>query len=191
VGCLGSKQSSVAENIIQELALRLKLQRACPLTPIHIEGDQNAISDVPSWSFGSNPTWKCNMDAKLLTLFNPLFPLPEKKSWTVFRLNCEVVMRVTSTLWTRPFKLAEWRQLPKVRRHVGNIGAPTSDYWGWICTLTTHPSKPGYNASRDLPRGCNPDSLDRDDKFRVLRSLKQSQLLARQSCWPTTIIPQR
>jgi hypothetical protein len=55
VAHLGSRRSSVAENLIQALALCLKLQRACPLTPIHIEGDHNAISDVPSRSFGSNP----------------------------------------------------------------------------------------------------------------------------------------
>jgi hypothetical protein len=47
VAQLGSKRSSVAENLIQALALRLKIQRACPLTPIHIEGNCNAISDIP------------------------------------------------------------------------------------------------------------------------------------------------
>jgi hypothetical protein len=70
VARLGSRRSSVAENLIQALALRLKLQRACPLTPIHIEGDRNAISDVPSRSFGSNPAWKCDTDDTLLTLFD-------------------------------------------------------------------------------------------------------------------------
>jgi hypothetical protein len=35
---LASKQSLVAENLAQALALRLKIQRACPLTTIHIAG---------------------------------------------------------------------------------------------------------------------------------------------------------
>jgi hypothetical protein len=150
---LASKRSIVAKNLVQAMALRLKLQCACPLTPVHIEGKRNAISDVPSQSFGSNPAWKCDRDAELLTLFNPLFPLPDQKSWTVFCLNCKVVMRVTSALRTKPFNLAEWRQLPKVGRHVGEIGAPISNLWGWIRFLTTHPSKPECNASRVSPAG--------------------------------------
>ncbi len=45
---LVSKKSSVAKNLIQALALQLKTQHACPLTPMHIEGKWNTISDVPS-----------------------------------------------------------------------------------------------------------------------------------------------
>jgi hypothetical protein len=45
---LASKGSLVAKNLAQALALRLKIQRACPLTTIHIAGRRNAISDVPS-----------------------------------------------------------------------------------------------------------------------------------------------
>jgi hypothetical protein len=73
---LASKQSLVAEHLVQALALQLEIQRVCPLTPIHIEGKHNAILDVPSRLFGSNPAWKCDTDADLLTLFNPMFPLP-------------------------------------------------------------------------------------------------------------------
>jgi hypothetical protein len=69
---LASKRSLVAKHLVQALALQFKIQRACPLTPSHIKGKCNAISDVPSRSFRSNPTWKCDMDADLLTLFNSL-----------------------------------------------------------------------------------------------------------------------
>ncbi len=55
---LASKQSLVAKHI-QALALRLKIQWACPLTTIHIEGKRNTISNVPSRLFGSNPVWQC------------------------------------------------------------------------------------------------------------------------------------
>ena len=54
--CLESRCLHIAENLIQALALRLKMQCACPLTPIHIAGKRNAISDIPSRSFGSNPS---------------------------------------------------------------------------------------------------------------------------------------
>ena len=109
VARLGSRCSRIGENLIQALALRLKSQRACPLTPIHIAGERNAIGDVPSRSFGSNPAWRCDTDNDLLTLFNSLFPLPDQSSWTVYRLNCELVMHVISVLRTKPFELDEWR----------------------------------------------------------------------------------
>jgi len=112
VARLGSRRSRVAENLIQALALRLKLQRACPLTPIYIAGDRNPIADDPSCSFGSNPAWRCDTDNNLLTLFNLLFPIPNQNSWTVYRLSCKLVMRVISILRTKPFKLDEWRRLP-------------------------------------------------------------------------------
>jgi hypothetical protein len=191
VARLASKQSLVAKNLGQALALHLKIQHACPLTPIHIKGKQNAISDVPSRSFGSNPVWKCDTVDDLLTLFNPMFPLPHQKSWTLFHLNCKVVTRVTSAVRTKPFYLAKWRQLPRVGQHVGKIGVPMSNLWGWIRTLITHPSKPKCDASRDLPNSHDQDSLDRDDRSKVVRSLRQSQPLARQSLWPATTTPQR
>ena len=106
---LASKGSLVAKNLAQALALRLKIQRACPLTTIHIAGRRNAIYNVPSQSFGSNPTWQCANADKLLILFNPMFPLPNQTSWTVLHLNCEVVKRVTSSLRTKPFALGDWR----------------------------------------------------------------------------------
>ena len=60
---LASRKSIVAENLIQALALRLKVNHSCPLTPMHIEGRRNAISDAPSHSFGSNPAWECISDS--------------------------------------------------------------------------------------------------------------------------------
>jgi hypothetical protein len=102
---LASRRSLVAEHLIQALALQLKFQQACPLTPIHIKGTRNTISDILSRLFGSTPAWQCDTDAVLLTLFNPMFPLPNQSSWTVFHLNCKVVTLVTSALRTRHFVL--------------------------------------------------------------------------------------
>ena len=191
VESLASKRSLVAKHLIQALALRLKIQRACPLTTIHIEGKRNAISDVPSRSFGSNPVWQCANSDELLTLFNPMFPLPTQTSWTVFHLNCEVVTCVTSTLRTKPFALEDWRRLPRVGRHVGKIGVPMSNLWESIRTLTTHPSKPKCDALLGMHNKHKQDSMDNSDKSKVAQYLKRSWLLARQSLWPATTIPPR
>jgi hypothetical protein len=44
---LASRQSLIAEHLVQVLALRLKVNKASPITALHIEGKQTAISDVP------------------------------------------------------------------------------------------------------------------------------------------------
>jgi hypothetical protein len=105
VTCLASRRLVVAEHLIQVLALCLKIMHACPLTPLHIEGVQNAIANVPSGSFGSNLAWTCKSDSELLTLFNTRFPFPSKQSWTVYRLNCAMVMHVILALRMQPFIL--------------------------------------------------------------------------------------
>ena len=160
--------------------------RACPVTPLHIEGKQNAIADVPSRLFGSNPVWMCRSDTDLQNLFNNLFPLPQQQSWTVYHPNCTVVMRVISTLRMKPFTLDEWRQLPTRGRCVGETGASMSNTWGWINTYNKSHTPCDSDASQDLQLKQEQDFTDRDDKSKVARSLALSQPLARQLLWPAT-----
>jgi hypothetical protein len=109
---LASQRSLVTEHLVQALALCLKIMHACQLTPMHIEGKPNAIANVPSWLFGSNPVWMCMSNFELLTMFNTLFPLPTQQSWTVYRPNCMGVTHMTSTMQMKPFVLEDWRRLP-------------------------------------------------------------------------------
>ncbi len=188
---LASRRLLVAEHLIQALAQRLKFQQACPLTPIHIKGKCNTLSDILSRLFGSTPAWQCDTDAALLTLFNPMLPLPNQSSWTIFHLNCKVVTLVTSALRTRHFVLDDWRRLPKTGKHIGDIGARTSNLWGWIRTLLTHHSTPECAASQDLPSGHEQVSTAEDDRYKVAQYLRQSRPLARRSCWPATKTQQK
>jgi hypothetical protein len=48
-------RACIAAHIIRVLSLRLKFRQASPLTPLHIPGKHNMITDVPSRSFGSEP----------------------------------------------------------------------------------------------------------------------------------------
>ena len=50
-----SKSSDVAGQLLRALALRMKKDGVPPLTPLHVAGKQNAMPDVPSRSFGSEP----------------------------------------------------------------------------------------------------------------------------------------
>ncbi len=102
---LALKWSRVAKHLIHALAMHLKTNRTCPLTPMHIQGHENAIADVPSCSFGSHLAWHCATDSDVLALFNSMFPLPNQQLWTVFRLDYEVATRVISALQMQPFEL--------------------------------------------------------------------------------------
>jgi hypothetical protein len=158
---------------------------------MHIEGKQNAISDVPSKSFGSNPKWTCKFDDNLLTLSNSMFPLPMQKSWTVYCPNCAVVTCVISILQMKPFALDDWRQLPKVGQHVGKIGAHMSEQWGWIRTYSRYPSPNQSDASQALQPEPKQDTMKKDDRVNVAWSLAQSWPLVRRFPWPATTTQQR
>jgi hypothetical protein len=108
---LATRGSMVSAHLIRVLALRLKLQGTCPITPLHIEGKENSMTDIPSRSFLSEPKWFCKTNNDLLTLYNTLLPLPRQNSWTVFQISYAVGTRVTSVLQTKDFTLDEWRRL--------------------------------------------------------------------------------
>ena len=180
---LASRKSLVIEQFVQALALWIKTNKTCPLTTLHIEGKRNSISDVPSRSFGSTPAWHCTSDESFLTLFNSLFPLPSQNSWTGFRLNSKVVMRVISTLRTQYSDLEGWRRLPKIGNHVGTTGACMSNLWEWTHIYRLPLSDYAAGASWDTPHASDLDILVKESKFKLAQSLVQSQPLARRSQW--------
>ena len=126
-----SKKSCVAAQLVQALALWLNVKQLCPLTPVHIPGIENVLTDISSRSFGSVKNWECKSDNNLLTLFNKTFPLPQQPSWTVFRLSTKVTMCVISVLRMQGTTLAEWQKLPRIGKNVGQIGPAMSSLWDW------------------------------------------------------------
>ena len=116
---------------VRALMLRLKKSGASPLTPLHISGEENNMTDIPSCSFGSNISWFCKNYTDLLNFFNKNFPLPNQASWTVFRPSKSVSMKVVSVLRMQHFEMGEWLQLKKSGKHVGKTGGPLSDLWEW------------------------------------------------------------
>ncbi len=86
VQCMACQSSLIAEQLICVLALWINSQQSCPLTTLHITGDQNTMTDIPLRSFGSKPKWHFKNEHDLLTFFNLSFPLPNKNSWSVRHL---------------------------------------------------------------------------------------------------------
>jgi hypothetical protein len=76
---------------------------------VHIPGKKNAMTDIPSRSFGSEKKWHCKTDEELLTLFNSSFPLPSQNSWTVFRPLSGIKHRIISALRQQALEMEEWR----------------------------------------------------------------------------------
>jgi hypothetical protein len=114
VNRMAAKGSLVAGELLRALTLRMKTKQASPLTMLHIAGQENAMTDIPSRSFGSKKCWYCKNDDELLTLFNATYPLPEQNCWTVFQISFAIRMRVISVLRMQAFGMAEWRRLPKL-----------------------------------------------------------------------------
>jgi hypothetical protein len=78
----------------------MKQKQVSPLTTLHIAGHKNAMTDIPSRSFGSEKKWYCKNDDELLTLFNASYP-PAKP---------ELLDRVPTFLrdqYSRDFRLAD------------------------------------------------------------------------------------
>ena len=188
---LATKGSLVSAHLIRALALRLKLNSTCPLTPLHIAGEENSMTDIPSRSFGSNKKWHCKSNTELLTLFNSTFPLPGQTSWTVFQLTYAIGMRVTSVLRTTDFTLAEWRRLPKVGKIVGTAGPPMSGLWEWTLIYRTPRSPSASDSSQASQLGSGPDTTVEENKYKLAAYLAQSRPLDRRLLWPQIPTPQK
>jgi hypothetical protein len=71
---MASKKPCIAAQLVRALATRLSVKQSCPLTPVHIPGIENALTDIPSRSFGSVKEWECKSDDDLLHFSTKLFP---------------------------------------------------------------------------------------------------------------------
>jgi hypothetical protein len=179
---LAAKGSLVAGQLLRALALRMKKNRVSPLTPMHIKGEENPMTDIPSRSFGSEAKWHCKTDAELL-FFNSFFPLPNQKSWTVFTLSSDISMRVISLLRMQVSSIDEWRRLPKIGRHIGEIGVPTSGLWEWTLIYRTSATKNGLDCSRALRHESEMEALAAEERSRGTQWQRLSHPLAQRSLW--------
>ena len=188
---LATRGSLISAHLIRALSLRLKLNGTCPLTPLHIAGEENSMTDIPSRSFGSNNKWHCKNNTELLTLFNSTFPLPGQTSWTVFQLTYAIGMRVTSVLLMSDFTLEEWRRLPRVGKAVGAVGQAMSGLWEWTLTYRT-PHLPSASASSlDSQGEFGPATTVEDNKSKLEAFLAQSRPLDRRLLWPRIQTPRK
>jgi hypothetical protein len=183
-----SKNSACAAALLRVLSMRLKLARVSPLIPMHIPGVQNAISDIPSRSFGRKAKWHCKSDSDFLKMFSQKFPLPKQNSWTLCHLPQETVSRVISVLRTQRSELGEWRRLTKKSRSIGSLGKPMQGLWEWTLTCRGTPATERRTSTEsdrsvDLQVESRLATMGSDAKLDLERSLRLSQPLARRFPW--------
>ena len=189
---LAAKHSAIAMQLIRALALRLQLARASPLTPMHIAGVNNSLTDIPSRSFGSVAAWHCTSDTQLLTLFNSTFPLPNQASWTIYHISSKLAMRVISILRMKPFTADEWRRLPEKGRFIGSVGSPMSSLWDWTHTFAKRRTTTESVPFLDLPPELDQEhTMAATNRFELAQSIAQSRPLAQQLLWPGASIQQK
>jgi hypothetical protein len=184
-------KANVGAGLMRILSLRLKYKKVSPLTPLHIEGKRNMITDIPSCSFGSVPTWHWKTNDEFLTNFNTMFPLPQQNCWSLFVLNLDIFMRVVCVLRMKVSSLAEWRRLPPIGTYVGGTGFVSSTLWEWTHTWRISHSKEESEFLRPLQGSSELECLVEDGVYKLQRSVDTSRPLARRSVWPRTEIPQK
>ena len=180
---LAAKHSEVAMQLIRALALRLQLAKASPLTPMHIAGVNNSLTDIPSRSFGSDVAWHCKTDNDLLTLFNSTFPLPTQASWNVYHISSEIATRVISILRMKAFTADEWRRLPEKGKLIGSVGSPMSSLWEWTHTFAKRHIRSEFEPCLDLPQGSDQEYMVAKSRSELQQSIALSRPLARRSLW--------
>ena len=153
------------------------------LTTLHVPGKQNAMTDIPSRSFGSEPKWHCKTDADLLKLFNSSFPLPNQNSWTVYRPSNALFMRVCSVLRMKPITMEEWTRLTKPGKFSTKIGAPLLHLWEWTLNYRILPTPNESDASQVLQRQRDVGIMVEENRSNLAQSLAQSRPLSRRSTW--------
>ena len=186
---MASRRSVVAEQLVRGLALRMKEAGASPLTPFHIRGVHNSMTDIPSRSWGSEPAWFCKSPDDLRNLFNSCFPLPSKDSWTVFQVRRELSTRVISVLRNRHLSMGEWRRLPPPGKNIGPIGRATSNLWDWTLIYRTNRTSTESSPSRDSPPESERVSTATAPKLELDQYLRQSRPLERRFPWPSETTP--
>jgi hypothetical protein len=134
VQCMAVCSNLIPEQLIQVLALRFNIQRVCPITTLHICGDQNSMTNIPSRSFVSKPKLHFQLEEKLLTFFNINFHLPNQNLWTVCQPTFAIASCVFSVLRMTPFTLEDWKQLPMAGKNIGIIGNDMQQLWEWTLT---------------------------------------------------------
>jgi hypothetical protein len=182
---LMSKWSIVSSQVLQALTLRLKVKHESPLITMHIVSSTNAMTDVPSRSFGSKANRFCQAADKVIILYNCLFPLLNQHSWTIFWYYNDICTRVISVLWMQALGMEEGWWLPSTEHPSGPIGQPMYNLWGWTLIFRTRLSPSESYASWGFLHKYDQANMAEENRSKVIQWLSCSRPLVRLFPWTT------
>jgi hypothetical protein len=177
---MASWKLRIATQFVHVLPLYLNINKMCPLTRVHIPSVENALTDIPSYLFGSIKEWECKTDSKSLTLFNQKNSSPQP--W---------IMDSLPTMQIEGITLAEWQRLPKIGKHIGETGPNMSDLWDWTLSYRGCGTGQECVSSQGLHQEFAGGSMGEGSKSRLERSLALSRPLDRRLRWPAGKTPQK
>mmetsp|Transcript_15405 Transcript_15405/g.35256 ORF Transcript_15405/g.35256 Transcript_15405/m.35256 type:complete len:556 (-) Transcript_15405:1075-2742(-) len=182
---MASKRSVPAGELLRVLARRLCATKACPITPLHIPGRHNRISDIPSRSFGYKREWHFVNDSDFLTFFNSQFPLPHKQLWQMCRPSTKISSRICHSLLMPGSGTHDWRRLPTLATNIGGTGSSSRGLWNWILTSTQERSHTTSESEHSRSLGQPSDKAFTETVNRLLAEqlARQSPPLDRRSPW--------
>jgi hypothetical protein len=153
---------------------------------LHIAGDQNLMTDIPSHSFRSKPKWHFKSEVGLLSYFKCNFTLPNQTSWPVCQPTSAIATRVISVLQMTPFTLDDWRRLPLAGKNIGITDKSTRCLWEWTLTFRIPTSQSVSDSSLVLQHESTQATMVTETKSKIAQSVARLWPLARLSCWPVT-----
>ena len=178
-----SKRSAVANRLLRVLAIRMRKNRASPLVTRHLAGKRNHLGDIPLRSFGYKKEWHFEKDKSFLAYFNKAFPLPNKNTWTGFRLKYAVAMKVTRELLTQGSSMAEWRQRPTLGARHGKNGKPIAELTTCLHTWTAAVLRKWPELDSTLAECCDRDAATGESPSALAAFQQESEVSPRRSVW--------
>ena len=174
---MASKRSNAAGELLRILVYRLNATRAYPITPLHIPGRHNRISDIPSRSFGYKKEWEFKCDHEFLTFFNAQFPLPDQNCWQMCQPSTKVSSRICHALLTPGSGIQDWRKLPALGTNIGGNGKSLRGLWEWILISTKEQPPIKSRSEPSLTLGQQSDKDFTETVTRLLKEQLQRQYL--------------
>jgi hypothetical protein len=162
--------------------------KVCPITMLHIAGNQNSMTNFPSCLFGSKSKWHFKSESNLLTFFNCNFALPNQTLWTVCQPTSMTATRLISILRMTPFTLDDWRRLPAAGKNIGINGTSTRHPWEWTLIFRIPTSQSVSNSSLVMRHESAQATMVTKTKSKIAQSIARTWPLARRSRWPVTPI---
>ena len=169
----------------------IKKAGASLLTPLHISGEENAMTDITSRLFGSNISWFCKNDTYLLKNFNKTFPFSKPVLLDRLQPFQHSEYEGYFSAADAAFRNERVASTQKVRKKCWKIGVPLSDLWEWSLVYRMPRTSSKFGASQASQLAYARAAMVEGEKLKLEQSLGRSQQLAGQKLWPMKATSQR